>query len=204
MRCRVLVTVPPSQNNWPLGSLLQSTQPPSSLACLVFFASSSLPLLLLPRQYRTPPDWLVVSRKALASWPSSLLYFSLAIPSSIIALMCHYEYVGMKLRGPLLQPLRDEYRPLLFISDFEITPPSPLPMFAFVVTPLANRFEGEGGVIYLRITVCWKKCLWYIFNGVVNTRCLIYLKLTSSTGHRNFTSCRIWVWFAEVCIKTKL
>lgn len=39
----------------------------------------------------------------LASWPSSLLYFS---------------HVVMKLRSPLLQLLREVHRPLLFISDF--------------------------------------------------------------------------------------
>lgn len=56
-------------------------------------------------------------------------------------------------------------------------------MFAFVVTPLTNKSEGEGGVIYLRITVFWgkKKCLRYIFNGVVNAKCLI-LKIDQLRG----------------------
>lgn len=73
MRCRVLVTVPPSRNNWPWGTALQSTHPPSFLAYLIFFTSSFFPPLLPPRQRRTPPDWLVVSGTGLPSWPCSLL-----------------------------------------------------------------------------------------------------------------------------------
>lgn len=82
MRCRVLATVPPSQNNWPWGTASQSTQPPSSLSYLIVFTSSSLPPLLPPRKHKPPPDWLVSNKMGLASWPSSLPCLSHSVSSS--------------------------------------------------------------------------------------------------------------------------
>ena len=60
-------------DNWPWGSALQSTHPPSFLAYLLLLStSSSAPPLLPPRRHRAAPDWLLVSRTGLLLWPRSL------------------------------------------------------------------------------------------------------------------------------------
>lgn len=157
MRCRALVTVPPSQNNWPWGTASQSTQPPSSLSYLIVFTSSSLPPLLPPRKHKPPPDWLVVSKMGLASWPSSLPCLSHSVSSSTTKAFSWW-------RGPGAQT------PPLF-SDFKSAPPHichvvwviPVPSLNEVTLIVKHHVPGwtlAGGSVYLQVTRCTVQPQW--------------------------------------------